>query len=540
MTRRQFLEQSTAAGATFAAAVAVTGCSLIPARDRKPVSVLEAFELEEMGLAEMQQGMASQRFTAAGLVERYLKRIESVDRNGPRLNSVIELNPDAPAIAEALDRERKASGPRGPLHGVPVLIKDNIGTHDRMTTTAGSLALLGSIPPKDSFVVERMRAAGAVILGKTNLSEWANFRGSRSISGWSGRGGQTRNPYVLDRNPSGSSSGSAAAVSANLCAVAVGTETNGSIVSPSSYCGIVGLKPTVGLVSRAGIIPISASQDTAGPMARTVADAAALLGAMTGVDPGDAATAASRGRPVSDYTRMLDGNALRGARIGLVRSQFKLHRRVDPVLEEALEVIEGAGADLVELPKLPSRQELNGADYQVMVYEFKAGLNAYLASLGERAPIKNMEELIDFNERNRDRDLPYFGQEILIEAQAKGPLTDQGYLDARERCAKWSAGLHAVLAENRLDAIAAPTSGPAHALDWIHGDRGIGGSSTYAAVAGFPNITVPCGAVFNLPVGMSFFGRAWTEQRLLALAYSFEQAIKARRTPRFLPTLETA
>jgi len=502
--------------------------------------MVKAFELEELSVSELQQGLTAKRFTSVGLVQQYHQRIESVDRSGPRLRSVIELNPDAFAIAEALDHERKATGPRGPLHGIPVLIKDNLDTHDRMTTTAGSLALVGSIAPRDSFVVERLRAAGAVILGKTNLSEWANFRGSRSISGWSGRGGQTRNPYALDRSPSGSSSGSAAAVSASLCAVAVGTETNGSIVSPSSYCGIVGFKPTVGLVSRSGIIPISSSQDTAGPMARTVADAAALLGVMAGVDPRDTATDASKGRAALDYARLLDANALHGARIGVVRSQFKLHRQVDPVLEAALEAMKHAGAELVELPKLPSRQDLGGADYQVMVYEFKAGLNAYFASLGAGAPIKDVEALIEFNERNRERELLFFGQETLIEAQAKGPLTDKVYVEAKERCVKWSQSLDEVLVENRLDAIAGPTSGPAHTLDWINGDRGLGGNSTYAAVSGFPNITVPCGDVLGLPVGMSFFGRAWTEQRLLALAYSFEQVTKARMVPRFLPTIQMA
>src|SRR5688572_12937749 len=331
MTRREFLRRSTAAGATVAVGAASTGCSLISPGDKQAQPAVKAFELEELSVSELQQGLAAKRFTSVGLVQQYHQRIESVDRSGPRLRSVIELNPDAFAIAEALDRERKATGPRGPLHGIPVLIKDNLDTHDQMTTTAGSLALVGSIAPRDSFIVERLRAAGAVIVGKTNLSEWANFRGSRSISGWSGRGGQTRNPYALDRSPSGSSSGSAAAVSASLCAVAVGTETNGSIVSPSSYCGIIGLKPTVGLVSRAGIIPISSSQDTAGPMARTVADAAALLGVMTGVDPRDAATGVSKGRTAPDYTRLLDANALQGARIGVVRSQFKLHRQVDPV-----------------------------------------------------------------------------------------------------------------------------------------------------------------------------------------------------------------
>lgn len=516
-----------------------TGCATSPRLNRAGLRA-GSFNLEEVSVAGLQQGMTTGEITCAGLTEAYLERIAALDRDGPRLNSVIELNPDAPALARALDQERRANGPRGPLHGIPILIKDNLATRDRMTTTAGSLALKGSIAPRDSFVVQRLRAAGVVLLGKANLSEWANFRGSRSISGWSGRGGLTRNPYVLDRSPSGSSSGSAAAVSANFCAIAVGTETNGSIVSPASYCGVVGLKPTVGLVSRSGIIPIAASQDTAGPLARTVADAAALLGAMTGVDPRDQATAAAADRAQPDYTADLDANALRGARLGVARELFGLNRLVDPVMEAAIEALRQAGATLVDPVKLPSRRELGGADYQVMLYEFKAGLNAYFATLGPGAPVKSMQELIDFNERERERELPFFGQETLIEAQAKGPLTDQAYLEAKEGCAKWSKELDTVLIENQLDAIVAPTNGPAHTLDLVVGDRGLGGSSTYAAVAGFPNVTVPCGNVFGLPVSLSFFGRAWTEPRLLAIAHAFEQVTKARKPPHFLPTLNLA
>jgi len=498
------------------------------------------FAFEEMTVADLQRGMASGQFTAAAVVRHYLKRIEEVDRKGPRLRAVIELNPDAIGIAGTLDRERKAKGPRGPLHGVPILIKDNIDTHDRMTTTAGSLALLGSIPPRDSFLVERLRAAGAVLLGKTNLSEWANFRGSRSISGWSGRGGQTRNPYCIDRSPSGSSSGSASAVSANLCAASIGTETNGSIVSPASYCGVVGVKPTVGLVSRTGIIPIAASQDTAGPFGRTVADAAVLLGAMTGVDPRDAATGGSVGKAHADYTQFLDTQAMRGARIGVARELFKLHRLVDPVMESALEAMRRAGAVLIDPVKLPARQDLGGADYQVMLFEFKAGLNAYFASLGANAPVKSMQELIEFNDRNRESELPFFGQETLIEAQSKGPLTDQAYLDAKERCLKWSKGIDSAMDEHQLEAVVAPTGGPAHTLDMVVGDRGLGGSSTYAAVAGYPNITVPCGDVFGLPVSISVFGRPWSEAKLIGIAHAFEQATKARKPPRFLPTIKLA
>jgi amidase len=540
MKRRDFLRR-TAIGASALLITRTTSGSTTKT-DTLPAerSGKRSFALEEMTVAELQQGMATGRFTAAALVRHYLKRIAEVDRKGPRLKAVIELNPDALGIAEALDRERKSKGPRGPLHGIPILIKDNIDTHDRMTTTAGSLALEGSIALRDSFLVERMRAAGAVILGKTNLSEWANFRGSRSISGWSGRGGQTRNPYCIDRSPSGSSSGSASAVSANLCAASIGTETNGSIVSPASYCGVVGLKPTVGLVSRTGIIPIAASQDTAGPFGRTVGDAAVLLGVMTGIDSRDAATENSAGKAHADYTQFLDHGAMRGARIGVARELFKLHRLVDPVMGSALEAIRRAGAVLIDPVKLPARQDLGGADYQVMLFEFKHGLNAYFSSLGVTAPVKSMQELIEFNERNRDRELPFFGQETLIEAQAKEPLTDPAYLDAKERCSKWSKGIDALMDEHQLDAFVAPTGGPAHTLDLVVGDRGLGGSSTYAAVAGYPNITVPCGEVFGLPVSLSFFGRAWSEGKLIGIAHAFEQATKARKPPRFLPTIELA
>jgi amidase len=537
MHRRDFLRQSALLSAAACAGFRAGGCSTTPGH-RAAASGVKAFELEEMTVLELQRGMESGRFTAANLAERYQQRILEIDQQGPRLKSVIELNPDALAIARELDRERKGRGPRGPLHGIPILIKDNIDTHDRMTTTAGSLALAGSVAPRDAFIVERLRAAGVVLLGKANLSEWANFRGSRSISGWSARGGLCRNPYVTDRSTSGSSAGSAAAVSANLCAVAIGTETDGSIVSPSSYCGVVGLKPTVGLVSRSGIIPISSSQDTAGPMARCVADAAALLSAMTGVDPRDPATAASAGKVPGDYTQFLDAKALRGARLGVARSAFKMNRLVDPVLERALAVMQREGGILIDPVKLPSRSDVSDAEVEVMLYEFKVGLNNYFASLGPTAPVKTLEELIGFNERNRERELAFFGQETLIDAQSKGPLSDQRYLEAKARCAKWSREIEAVLESNKLDAIVAPTTGPAHVLDLAVGDRGLGGTSTYAAVSGLPSITVPCGDVSGLPVGLSFIASRWQEGRLLALACAFEQATKARRSPRFLPTLE--
>jgi amidase len=538
MNRRTFLQRSGAAAATGVVHVALTGCSS-PGRAATAGGASSSPEpVEYWSVAELQAAMTAGQLSAVEITKAFLRRIERLDRSGPRLRSVIELNPDALTLAAALDRERRGRGARGPLHGIPVLIKDNLDTHDRMTTTAGSLALVGSVAPRDAFVVERLRAAGVVLLGKTNLSEWANFRGRPSISGWSGRGGQTRNPYVVACSPSGSSSGSACAVSAGFCTVAVGTETDGSILSPASYCGVVGLKPTVGLVSRSGIIPISASQDTAGPMARTVADVAALLGALAGVDPRDPATAASAGRTASDYVRGLDPKALRGVRLGVAGKQFKLHPRLDSVLDAALEAVRREGAELVDPTELPSLEDPGEVEFQVMLYEFKAGLNDYLASLGASAPVKSLKELIEFNAQHREEELRVFGQEIFLQAEAKGPLTEPAYLDARAKCVAWSRRLEILFEEHRIEAVLAPTGGPAHVLDWIHGDHDLGGSSTYAAVAGLPSITVPCGEVQGLPVGLSFFGPKWSEPRLLALAHAFEQATRARKPPRFLPALD--
>lgn len=469
-----------------------------------------------------------------------MARIGAIDRRGPTLRSVLELNPDAPAIAAALDRERKARGSRGPLHGVPVLVKDNIATADRMTTTAGSLALAGSIAPRDAFLVERLRAAGAVILGKANLSEWANFRGERSTSGWSARGGQTRNPYALDRDPSGSSSGSAVAVAANLCAVAVGTETDGSILSPATRTGIVGFKPTVGLVSRSGIIPISHSQDTAGPMARTVADAAVLLGALTGADPRDPATAASVGRAHRDYTQFLDADGLRGMRIGVVRETFSGHPQVRPLMESLLAAMAARGAVLVDPVELPPRSRYGAAEMEVFLYEFKAGLNAYLEELGPRAPVRTLREIIEFNERHRAEEMPWFGQEYFHRAEAKGPLTEPAYLEALATCrrATRDEGIDAVMDRQQLDALFVSGGGPAGVVDYAYGNRNTGGGGTsIAAVAGYPSVTVPAGFIHGMPVGVAFFGRAWSEPTLLRVAYAFEQTIQARRPPRFLPTI---
>jgi amidase len=499
---------------------------------------LKPFELDEITIRELRDGMTSGKYTAHSVTEKYLERIGQIDKEGPRLNSVIEFNPDALAIAEDLDRERKAKGPRGPLHGIPVLIKDNIGTHDRMMTTAGSQALLGSVPLKDSFVAKRLRAAGAVILGKTNLSEWANIRSAHSTSGWSGRGGLTRNPYALDRNPCGSSSGSGVAVSANLCAAAIGTETDGSIVCPSGANGIVGIKPTLGLISRSGIIPIAHSQDTAGPMCRTVADAAALLGALTGVDSEDSATQTTRLTALPDYTRFLDPHGLRGARIGVVRKLAGFSEAVDKLLNEALGAMRRAGAVIVDPADFETKESFEESEMIVLLYELKADLNNYLATLGPGAPVHSLKEIIEFNERNHEKEMPYFGQDFFIKAEEKGSLTSQEYRNALEKDRRLtrSEGIDALMDGHRLDALVAPTGGPPWTTDLVNGDHGTGGSSSPAAIAGYPDISVPMGFVFGLPVGLSFFGRAYSEPTLIKIAYAFERATRPRQKPRFLPT----
>jgi amidase len=495
-------------------------------------------DLSELTIAELQNNMRSGQLTAHAVVEQYLARIEAIDRGGPALRSVIEVNPDALAIAAALDQERMKQGPRGPLHGIPVLIKDNIDTADQMATTAGSLALVGSKPSQDAFLVTKLRRAGAVLLGKTNLSEWANMRCSVSTNGWSGRGGLTRNPYALDRNPSGSSSGSGVAVAANLCTVAVGTETDGSIVSPASVNGVVGIKPTVGLISRAGLIPISHTQDTAGPMARTVRDAAILLGALAGVDPADPATFGGMGITCADYTQFLDPRGLRGARIGVASNYFGFHQATDAVMNAALDAMRRQGATLVDPADLRNMDQVGAPEYTVLLYEFKAGLNAYLAQLGPEAPVRSIQEVIAFNARNREREMPYFGQDRLVQAAETGPLTSKEYRRALALC-RWLArteGIDAVMDRYGLDALVAPTEGPACVTDLVVGDRWLCTSSTAAAVAGYPSITVPAGSVHGLPVGISFFGRAWSEPTLLRLAFAFEQATRFRTPPRFLKT----
>lgn len=534
MDRRELLRVAALSG--VAAAVGGKGWAKdTPAGSAWP----DQFFLEETTVAELQARMTAGELSSRQVCQAYLERIAAVDASGPTLRSVIEVNPDALAIAEALDRERAEKGPRGPLHGIPVLIKDNIATADRMETTAGSLALVGGRPARDAFVVARLREAGAVVLGKTNLSEWANFRSTRSSSGWSARGGQCRNPYALDRNPCGSSSGTGAAIAANLAAVGVGTETDGSIVCPSHACSLVGIKPTVGAVSRAGIVPISHRQDTAGPMARTVADAAALLGALVGVDPADPATAAGRGRTHADFTQFVNPGGLRGARIGVARAKVTGYSpEADKVFAEALAALRDAGAVLVDPADIPHLGEYDEAEFEALLYEFKADLDAYLAALPPGPAPRTLADLVTFNRQHAEDELRYFGQEIFEMAAAKGPLTDAAYRKARRRCDELSRrrGLDEVFARFQLDAIVAPTGSPPWPTDLVNGDHYLGSSSTPAAVSGYPAITVPAGYVFGLPVGITFIGRAWAEPTLIRLASGFEATTKVRRPPRFLAT----
>jgi amidase len=537
VSRRGFLKTGIAAGVTGLIASAPEG-PLWAAATR--AGGLAPEELEEISIGALQEGMASGKYTARSIAEGFLARIDAIDRSGPALRSVIELNPDSLIIADVLDRERAEKGARGPLHGIPVLLKDNIDTADKMATTAGSLALVGSRPPADAFLVQQLRRAGAVILGKTNLSEWANIRSTRSTSGWSGRGGLTRNPYALDRNTSGSSSGSAAAVAASLCAAAVGTETDGSIVSPSSLNGIVGIKPTVGLISRTGVIPISHSQDTAGPMGRTVRDAALLLAGLAGVDAEDGATVVVRGKMPTDYTQSLTPGCLKGARIGIVRKYFGFHPAVDEVMAGVLDVLKHEGAVLVDPADIPTLGKFESDEFTVLLYELKHDLNAYLDRVGASAQVHSLKDVIAFNDAHREAEMPYFGQETFLRAEAKGPLTSKEYRTALANCRRLSRreGIDAVMNKHRLDALLAPTDSPAWVTDLVLGDHFVGGSSTAAAVAGYPSITVPAGFVFGLPVGVSFFGRAWSETVLIKLAYGFEQATKVRKKPSYLPTAD--
>lgn len=529
LSRRDFIALGTLAAAGTASQIG--GCTPVP-------SILR---IQEMSVRQLQAEMGAGRLTSSAITEAYLRRIAAIDRKGPTLRAVLETNPDALRIAAGLDKERREGHVRGPLHGIPVILKDNIDTHDRMQTTAGSFALAGNFAERDAFLVGRLRAAGCVILAKANLSEWANFRSTRSSSGWSGRGGQCRNPYILDRSPSGSSSGSAVAVSANCCAAAVGTETDGSIISPASANGIVGIKPTLGLISRAGVIPIAHSQDTPGPMCRSVADAAALLTAMAGIDPRDPATAAAGGRLSQDYTAFLDAEGLRGARIGIAYRRAGAHPIVDRIVESAIRTLKEQGAEVIDPTEIAVVGQLAACERVVMEYEFKADLNAYLETMPAAVPHRTLQQLIAFNETHRELEMPYFGQEIFIASEARGPLTDQEYLNARSTCIDHSRtrGIDATMDRYGLDALMGPSDGPAEEIDLKTpgGYHGGPGSSRFPAVAGYPHITVPAGFHLGLPLGISFYGRAWSEPVLIKIAYGFEQATRVRRSPTAMPTL---
>ena len=529
MNRRDFVHMGLAGG----------GIATVAGRARAaPASAGPRQATAQAGVLQLQAEMAAGRHTAASLVALYQSRIRALDRSGPRLNAVIELNPDAAAIAAALDTERRAKGARGPLHGIPVLLKDNIASADRMRTSAGSLALAHAPAARDAHIVQRLRAAGAVILGKTNLSEWANLRSTRSTSGWSARGGLTRNPYALDRNTSGSSSGTGAAIAAALAAIGVGTETDGSIVSPASVCGLVGIKPSLGLVSRSGIIPLAHSQDTAGPMARSVSDAALLLQVLAGPDPSDSITVAGAAR-VPDYAAALDRTGLKGARIGVARNFFGNNDELDAIIEAALKDLAAQGAVLVDPVEVPNTAKYADSELEVLLFEFKADLPRYLAAYAPGAPIANMADLIGFNLQHREQELQFFGQEFLLRAQAKGGLDSEAYRTALANNQRYSRaeGLDQVLQEHRLDALVAPTGSPAWISDFINGDHSGNGCSSPAAVAGYPHITVPAGLLHGLPVGLSFFGAAFSETTLLRLAYGYEQATLRRRAPTYPPSV---
>jgi len=536
--RRTFLGTvaASSAAATFSKTVAVSAATFPPAIG----APIPDDRLPEATIIELQAEMTAGRLTSRRLVEFYTRRIAALDGRGPRLGHVLEVNPEAASIAASLDEERRTRGSRGPLHGIPVLIKDNIATADRMQTTAGSYALLGVRPPRDGTVAAKLRAAGAIILGKTNLSEWANYRSTRSVSGWSGRGGQTRNPYALDRNPSGSSSGSAVGAASGTCAAAIGTETNGSIISPASLCGVVGFKPTVGLVSRAGIVPIAHSQDTAGPMTRTVADAAAVLTAIAGADPLDEMTAASEGHVARDYTTFLDADGLRGARIGVIRERYTGNSAgADGLFEAALRVLRERGAETVDPTNVASLAQLSGSG-DLLSWEFKTDIERYLAEWAPGATVRTLDDLIAFNRRDAAREMPFFGQEIFEQAVRRGPLTSPEYLQLKERIQRLTRaeGIDAVMDQNRLDALIAPSAAPARPIDLVNGDSGSGGTSGLAAIAGYPSITVPMGYVRGLPVGLSFIGRAWSEGVMLRLAFAYEQATRHRRMPSFAATAD--
>jgi amidase len=530
-TRREFLKTGGMLAAGMSVAPLLSACATVGAL--APIT-----NVEEMGIAEIQAAMKAGRLDAESLVKMYLARIETIDRNGPTLRSVQEMNPDAIPIARALDEERKAGRSRGPLHGIPVLLKDNIATADKMETTAGTLALVGARPREDSTIAQRLRQAGAVILGKASMSEWAYFKSTPGSSGWSARSGQARNPYALNRTPCGSSSGSAIAVAASLVTVSIGTETDGSIICPAGVNGVVGIKPTVGLTSRAGVIPISVTQDTIGPFGRTVADAAAVLGAIVGVDQRDPATQASFGKAQTDYAKYLELNGLRGARLGVPREgYFGYSPKADAIVNQAIETLRQGGATIVDPVKIPNfdRAALTSAELVVLLYEFKAGVNAYLAGVAPGALVRTLDDVIEFNKRNTRENMPYFGQELLVRAQAKGDLTEAEYLEALEKCRRLAGkeGMDAIMDELSLDGLIAPTTTPAWPVDLVNGDQFRGSSAKSAALVGYPLVSVPAGFAQGLPVGITFMGRAWSEPTLIKLAYAYEQASKARRPPQY-------
>ena len=530
-TRRAFLKTGGMLAAGMSVAPLLSACATVGAL--APIT-----NVEELGVAEIQAAIKAGRLDSESLVKMYLARIDTVDRNGPTLRSVQEVNPDAIPIARALDEERKAGRSRGPLHGIPVLLKDNIATADKMETTAGTLALVGARPREDSTIAQRLRQSGAVILGKASMSEWAYFKSTPGSSGWSSRSGQARNPYALNRTPCGSSSGSAIAVAASLVTVSIGTETDGSIICPAGVNGVVGIKPTVGLTSRAGVIPISVTQDTVGPFGRTVADAAAVLGALVGVDQRDPATQASFGKAQTDYQKYLELNGLRNARIGVPREgYFGYSPKADAIVNQAIEVLRQGGATIVDPVKIPNFDlpALTSAELVVLLYEFKAGVNAYLASVAPGAQVRTLDDVIEFNKRNTRENLPYFGQELLVRAQAKGDLSEAEYLEALEKCRRLAGkeGMDAIMDELSLDALIAPTTTPAWPVDLVNGDQFRGSSAKSAALVGYPLVSVPAGFAQGLPVGITFMGRAWSEPTLIKLAYAFEQASKARRPPQY-------
>ncbi|QIP16152.1 amidase [Spirosoma aureum] len=535
MNRRSFVKASSVFSAS---AATLTACSSPKSAGNETDSApfVDEFALNELTINDLQKKMQSGEYTSAAITQLYLDRIEAIDKNGPRLNAVIEINPDALAIAKTMDQERKDGKLRGPMHGIPVLIKDNIDTGDQQMTTAGALALEGHKAAKDAFIVAQLRKAGAVILGKTNLSEWANFRSTRSSSGWSSRGGQTRNPYILDRNPSGSSSGSGSAASANLCVVAVGTETDGSIIAPSSHCGLVGLKPTVGLVSRSGIIPISHTQDTAGPMTRTITDAAILLGALVGVDPDDAVTLESRGKSATDYTQFLKKEGLSGKRIGIEKSFLKGHEGVVALYKEAIDVLKKQGATIVEVELMKELQGMGGAEFTVLQFEFKDGVNRYLSTANAR--VKTLADVIAYNQKNQAKAMPFFKQETLESSEAKGDLTSKEYTEALAKTRNWQQRIDRLMATNKLDAIGGTSIGPAGCIDLINGDYDTGFYfCPPAAMAGYPHLTIPMGTVHGLPVGFSLIAGAYQEGALLAMGYNYEQASEKRERPGFVGSL---